>query len=326
MSSMSHALEKRKSSEETQITESQMTMVELFDGPKAKTRFENNFKECHGAPTREINLEFFYKEGFRCFQMFKFNGCSGVYHFDPRKESGAEQKFSERGTTGSKPWHLYLRVILPHIIVSHMKHICQSSYELAYRMVITRIAKYIKADLNEYEGGGEAIFQSRFDIGLLHHMQFRKIGKHWVKKGKELEIVPKIEEVPELPKGRKRKTVGKGKVKKEETSSHTEKEAPLSEETVPKAQEKYSPLNPMNYNTLFRLLQETLCSSNFNHDSQVSHNKLLKEIIDSINATNGLLTSIQFLLQKQITMASITAAAKGLVPPLRPKPQIKDVD
>ncbi|KAF7814730.1 uncharacterized protein G2W53_028699 [Senna tora] len=179
-------------------------------------------------------------------------------------------------------------------------------------------------------------------------MQFRKIGKHWVKKGKELEIVPKVEEVPELPKGSKRKTVGKGKVKrgspyvrksacltkgKEKSTENTvvlsdleEEEAPLSEETVPKAQEKYSRLSlsvettsqehvphyepsspqpnlatllkdPMNENTLFRLLQETLHSSTFTHDAQ-----------------------------KQITMASIAATAKGLVPPLRLKPQIEDMD
>ncbi|KAF7802704.1 uncharacterized protein G2W53_041815 [Senna tora] len=59
---MSRALVKRKSSEETQITESRMTRVKLFDGPEAKTRFENNFKERHCAPAKEINLEFFYKE------------------------------------------------------------------------------------------------------------------------------------------------------------------------------------------------------------------------------------------------------------------------
>ncbi|KAF7802705.1 glutamic acid-rich protein-like [Senna tora] len=248
----------------------------------------------------------------------------------------------------------YLRVNLPDIIVSHKKHICQSSHELAYGMVITRIAKFIKADLSEYEGG-EANFQSRFDIGLLHQMQFRKIGKHRVKKWKEREITPKIEEVPKLPKGSKQKTVVMPDLEEEEASSHTKKEAPLSKEIVPKAHEKYSPLSlsvettsqepaphyepsspqpslvallkdPMNDNTLFSLLQETLRLSTFNHDAQVSHNKLLKEILDSINATNGLLTSIQFLLQKQITVASIAAAVKALISPLRPKPQIEDVD
>ncbi|KAF7812477.1 uncharacterized protein G2W53_033453 [Senna tora] len=355
-----------------------MTRVKLFNGLEAKNRFENNFKERHCAPAREINLEFFYKEGFRCFEMFKFNGWQPFLNAlestilirgrravlnksflsevlqvpnhgicpdladDIITESYSKGEFIKEligkdssvchasilGADNIILFHIidqvvmpklnkandlnntelfvmwclsrYLRVNLPHIIVSHMKHICQSSHELADGMVITRIAKYIKAYLSEYEGG-EASFQSRFDIGLLHHIQFRKIGKHWVKKGKELEIVPKIEEVPELPKGSKQ---------------------PRSPQPSLAALLK----DRMNDNTLFRLLQEILRSSTFNHDAQVSHNKFMKEILDSINATNGLLTSIQFLLQKHITMASIASAAKGLVPPLRPKPQIEDVD
>ncbi|KAF7842444.1 Retrovirus-related Pol polyprotein from transposon RE1 [Senna tora] len=452
MSSMSRALVKRKSSEETQLTESRVTRVKLFDGPEAKARFENIFKERNCAPTREINLDFFYKEGFRCFKMFKFNGWEPflslketVYpqlirefysnlRFDPGtlestilirgrramlnkdflsevlripnhglcldlagditetyfkgeyikelmgKESSVchasmliadsrilfhiiDQVVMPKLNKANDPnnaelfimWCLsrYLRVNLPHIILSHMKHICQSSHELAYGMVITRIAKFIKADLSQYEGE-EASFQSKFDIGLLHQMQFRKIGKHWVKKWKELEITPKIEEVLELPKGSKRKNVGKGKAKKgspsvrksarltkgkgkptektvvlsdleeEEASSHTEKDTSLSEETVHLATLLKDPLNE---HTLFCLLQETLRSSTFTHDAQLSQHQTMKDILSSVNITNELLTSIQHLLQKHITMASISTAAKVSIPPLRlPKPQIEDVD
>ncbi|KAF7802254.1 Retrovirus-related Pol polyprotein from transposon RE1 [Senna tora] len=485
MSSMSLALVKRKSSEETQPTGSRVTKIKLFDGPEAKARFENVFKERNCSPAREINLDFFYKEEFRCFEMFKFNGWEPflslketVYpqlirefysnlNFDADtlestilirgrravlnkdllsavlqipnhglcpdlagdiitetyskgeyireligKESSIchanlliadnrilfhiiDQVVMPRLNKANDPnnaelfimWCLsrYLKVNLPHIILSHMKHICQSSHELAYGMVITRIAKFIKADISQYEGE-EASFQSKFDIGLLHQMQFRKIGKHWVRKWKESEMTPKIEEVHELPKGGKRKNVGKGKAKKgspsvrksarltkgkgktsektvilsdleeEEASSHTEKDTPLSEETVRKIEEPHSPLSVsietasqepvppyepsspkpnlaellkanLNEHTQFRLLQETLCSSTFTLDAQRAHHQTMKEVLASVNTTNELLTSIQHLLQKQITMASISAAAKVTLPPLRlPQPQIEDVD
>ncbi|KAF7810486.1 zf-CCHC domain-containing protein/UBN2 domain-containing protein [Senna tora] len=482
MSSMSLALVKRRSSEETQPTGSRVTKIKLFDGPEAKARFENVFKERNCSPAREINLDFFYKEEFRCFEMFKFNGWEPflslketVYpqlirefysnlNFDADtlestilirgrravlnkdllsevlqipnhglcpdlardiitetyskseyireligKESSIchanlliadnrilfhiiDQVVMPRLNKANDPnnaelfimWCLsrYLKVNLPHIILSHMKHICQSSHELAYGMVITRIAKFIKADISQYEGE-EASFQSKFDIGLLHQMQFRKIGKHWVRKWKESEMTPKIEEVHELPKGGKRKNVGKGKAKKgspsvrksarltkgkgktsektivlsdleeEEASSHTEKDTPLSEETVRKIEEPHSPLSVsvetasqepvppyepssnlaellkanLNEHTLFRLLQETLRSSTFTLDAQHAHHQTIKEVLASVNTTNELLTSIQHLLQKQITMASISAAAKVTLPPLRlPKPQIEDVD
>ncbi|KAF7811707.1 Retrovirus-related Pol polyprotein from transposon RE1 [Senna tora] len=282
MSSMSLALVKRKSSEETQPTGSRVTKIKLFDGPEAKARFENVFKERNCSPAREINLDFFYKEEFRCFEMFKFNGWEPFlslketvypqlirefysnlnFHADTLESTilirgrravlnkdllsevlqipnhglcpdlagdivtetySKDQVVMPRLNKANDPnnaelfimWCLsrYLKVNLPHIILSHMKHICQSSHELAYGMVITRIAKFIKAYISQYEGE-EASFQSKLDIGLLHQMQFRKIGKHWVRKWKESEMTPKIEEVHELPKGGKRKNVGKGKAKK----------------------------------------------------------------------------------------------------------------
>ncbi|KAF7815122.1 zf-CCHC domain-containing protein [Senna tora] len=462
MSSMSRALVKRKNSEETQLTGSRVTRIKLFDGPEAKARFENVFKERNCSPAREINLEFFYKEEFRCFEMFKFNGwepflslketvypqlirefysnlnfgadtlestilirgrravlnkdllsevlqipnhglCpdlagdiitetyskgeyireligkeSSVYHANLLIADNRilfhiiDQVLMPRLNKANDPnnaelfimWCLsrYLKVNLPHIILSHMKHICQSSHELAYGMVITRIAKFIKADISQYE------------------------GKHWVRKWKESEMTPKIEEVHELPKGGKRKNVGKGNAKKgspsvrksarltkgkgkptektvglsdleeEEASSHTEKDTPLSEETVRKAEEHHSPLSVsietasqepvpqyeprspkpnlaellranLNEHTHFRLLQETLRSSTFTLDAQHAHHQTMKGVLASVNTTNELLTSIQHLLQKQITMASISAAAKVTLPPLRlPKPQIEDVD
>ncbi|KAF7839014.1 zf-CCHC domain-containing protein/UBN2 domain-containing protein [Senna tora] len=402
MSSMSLALVKRRSSEETQPTGSRVTKIKLFDGPEAKARFENVFKERNCSPAREINLDFFYKEEFRCFEMFKFNGWEPflslketVYpqlirefysnlNFDADtlestilirgrravlnkdflsevlqipnhglcpdlagdiitetyskseyireligKESSIchanlliadnrilfhiiDQVVMPRLNKANDPnnaelfimWCLsrYLKVNLPHIILSHMKHICQSSHELAYGMVITRIAKFIKADISQYEGE-EASFQ-----------------------------------------------------KEEEASSHTEKDTPLSEETVRKIEEPHSPLSVsietasqepvpqyepsspkpnlaellkanLNEHTLFHLLQETLRSSTFTLDAQHAHHQTMKEVLASVNTTNELLTSIQHLLQKQITMASIFAAAKVTLPPLRlPKPQIEDVD
>ncbi|KAF7810493.1 hypothetical protein G2W53_037236 [Senna tora] len=396
MSSISQALLKRKSSEEAQPTGSRVTKVKLFDGPKAKACFENTFKERNCSPAREINLDFFYKEEFRCFEMFKFNGwepflnlketvypqliredflsevlqvpnhglCPDLAGDIITETYSKDQVVMPRLNKANDPnnaelfimWCLsrYLKVNLPHIILSHMKHICQSSHELAYGMVITRIAKFIKADLSQ--------------------------------KWKELEITPKVEEVHELPKGGKRKNIGKGKAKKgsplvrksarltkgkgkpsektvvssdleeEEASSHTEKDTPLFEETVRKIEEKRSPLSlsietasqepvpqyepsspnpdlakllkdPLNEHTLFRLLQETLRSSTFTHEAQLSHHQTMKDILASVNTTNELLTSVQHLLQKQITMASISAAAKVTLPPLRlPKPQIEDVD
>ncbi|KAF7811884.1 Retrovirus-related Pol polyprotein from transposon RE1 [Senna tora] len=431
MSSMSRALVKRKGSEETQLTESRVTRVKLFDGPEAKARFENIFKERNCSPSREINLDFFYKEGFRCFKMFKFNGWEPflslketVYpqlirelysnlRFNPDTLESTilirgrramlnrdflSEYIKELMGKESSVWHVsmliadnrilfhiidqvvmpklnkandpnnvelfimwclsrYLRVNLPHIILSHMKHICQSSHELSYGMVITHIAKFIKADLSQYEGE-EASFQSKFDIGLLHQMQFRKIGKHWVKKWKVLEITPKIEEVHELPKGSKQKNVGKGKAKKgspsvrksarltkgkdkpsektvvlsdleeEEASSHTEKDTPPSlKKHSPKPDLAALQKDPLNEHTLFRLLQETLRSYTFTYDAQLSQHQTMNDILAYVNTTNELLTSIQHLLQKQITMESISAAVKVSLPPLRlPKPQIEDVD
>ncbi|KAF7811705.1 uncharacterized protein G2W53_032681 [Senna tora] len=67
----------------------------------------------------------------------------------------------------------------------------------------------------------------------------------------------------------------------------------------------------MNEHTHFRLLQETLRSSTFTLDAQHAHHQTMKEVLASVNTTNELLTSIQHLLQKQITMASISAAAKN---------------
>ncbi|KAF7827019.1 uncharacterized protein G2W53_018183 [Senna tora] len=386
MSSMSRALVKRKSSEETQPTGSRVTKVKLFDGPEAKARFETTFKERNCSPAREIKLDFFYKEEFRCFERAlpkpERNGRRVVLNRDflsevlqvPNhglcpdlvgdiitetysKDQVVMPRFNKANDLNNAKlfimWCLsrYLKVNLPHIILSHIKYICQSSHELAYGMVITRIAKFIKANFSQYEGE-EASFQSKFDIGLLHQMQFIKIGKHWFKKWKELEITPKIEEVHELPKGGKRKNIGK----EEEASSHTEKDTPISEETVQKIEEKHSPLSlsiettsqepapryepsspkpdlaallkdPLNEHTLFCLLQETLRSSTFTHDAQISQHQTMEDILASVNTTNELLTSIQHLLQKQITMASISAAAKVSHHPLRlPKPQIEDVD
>ncbi|KAF7842273.1 glutamic acid-rich protein-like [Senna tora] len=300
MSSISRALVKRKSSEETQPTGSRVTRVKLFDGPEAKARFEKAFKERNCSPAREINLDFFYKEEFRCFEMFKFNGwepflslketvCPQLIRefysnlsFDPDtlestilirgrpavlsrdflsevlqvpnhglcpdlagdiitetyskgeyikelvgKESSVchvsmliednrilfhiiDQVVMPRLNKANDPnnaelfvmWYLsrYLKVNLPHINLSHMKHICQSSHELVDGMVITRIAKYIKAGLSQYEGKGKAKKRSP---------SVRKSARLTKGKGKPSE-----------------KTVVLSDLEEEEASSHTEKDTP----------------------------------------------------------------------------------------------------
>ncbi|KAF7815310.1 uncharacterized protein G2W53_029279 [Senna tora] len=435
----------KNSSEETLVHKSRLTRVKMFDDYEAKFRFETDFRMRNYSPAKEINLEFFYREGFRCFEMFKFNGWEFFLNLkepiypmlirefyanlkiiqatmesnilvrgrrvvlskgllsevlkcpntgicpdlgnDVITESyqkgefvnelmGRESSLCQIGLLGADDRILFhiidqvimpkqnkgndpnntalfimwclkktLRVNLPHIIVSHMRHICDSSQELAYGMVITLIAKHMKVDLSEFEGE-EASFQSKIDIGKLHQMQYRKVGKTWVKKGYD------------LPKGSKRKIVGnkgRGKAKRvgpyvrksarlhkekekgseklvnleeEEASSHIEKETLLSEDTVTREPEISIPLSlsvetisqkplpkidipspksptlpellkdPKNEHSLFHMLQETLRTSTFAHDAMELNNSLLKQILKSIQATNGLLTSIQSLLQK----------------------------
>ncbi|KAF7826580.1 hypothetical protein G2W53_017744 [Senna tora] len=225
-----------------------MTRVKLFDGPGTKTHFEKTSKtvivlQQFDSDTLESTIlirgrlatlnKSFLSEVLQCPNSRIYPDLADdiitesyskgadnriLFHIIDQAVMPKLNKANDPNNTELfVMWCLsrYLRVNLPHIIISQMKHICQSSQELAYGMVITLIAKFMKVDINEYEGG-EASFLCRFDIGLLHQTQFRKIGKYWVKKGKEVEIVPKTEEVLKLPKGGKRKTVGvkgKGKVK-----------------------------------------------------------------------------------------------------------------
>ncbi|KAF7822000.1 uncharacterized protein G2W53_027455 [Senna tora] len=479
MSSLSRALIKKKSSDETLAGDSRLTRVKMFDGYEAKFRFETDLRMRSFSPPREINIDFFYKESFRCFEAFKANGWE--YFLDLKEPvypmlirefyanlkidkavmsstlllrgrravltkgllsellkcpnagicpdldndliiasynkgefinelMGRESSICQIGQLGADDRILFhiinqviiprqnkgndsnstalfimwcvkrtLRVNLPYLIMSHMKHIRESSQELAYGMVITLIARHMKVDLKEFESE-EASFQSRIDIGMLHQMQFRKVGKSWVKKGKDLDITPKVEDNYDLPKASKRKMLGnkgKGKGKRvgpyvrksarllkekekggtklvnleeDKASSHTEKETLVSEETVPR--EKSKPLSlsvetisqktgtkaatsppasptvaellkePKNEHYVFRMLQETLRSSTFSHDSLERTNTVLKQILDSIQTTNALLTSIQSLLQKQTSKPSVPET----ILPLRITPQIEDVD
>ncbi|KAF7831778.1 Retrovirus-related Pol polyprotein from transposon TNT 1-94 [Senna tora] len=393
MSSLSRALVKKKSFEETLSGDSQLTRVKMFDGYEAKFLFKTDLRMRNYSPPREINIDFFYKESFCCFEAFKENGWEyfldlkePIYPMLIRKfyanlkideaimgssllvrgrravltkgllsellkcpnagicpdldndlitaSYNKDKLIMSKQNKGNDPnsnalfimWCLKrtLRVNLPHIIMSHMKHIRESSQELAYGMVITLIARHMKVDLKEFEGK-EVSFQSRIDIGMLHQMQYRKVGKTWVKKGKDLDITPKIEDDYDLPKASKRKMMGnKGKGKRgaklvnleeEEASSHTEKETLVSEETVPR--EKSAPLSlsvetisqktgikaatsppasptlpellkePKNEHSIFRMLQETLRASTFNHDSLERNTTVLKQILDSIQTTNA---------------------------------------
>ncbi|KAF7815299.1 uncharacterized protein G2W53_029268 [Senna tora] len=165
-----------------------------------------------------------------------------------------------------------------------MRHICDSSQELAYEMVITLIAKFMKVDLSEFEGK-EASFKSKIDIGMLHQMQYRKVGKG---KGKGKRVGPYVRKSARLHKEKEKGSEKLVNLEEEEASSHTEKETLLYEETTPREPEKLVPLSlyvetifqkelpntdipttesptlpellkdPMKEHSLFRLLQETL--------------------------------------------------------------------
>ncbi|KAF7826542.1 uncharacterized protein G2W53_017706 [Senna tora] len=91
MSSLSNALIKRKSFEETHANESRLTIVKVFDGFDAKFHFESDFKRRNYSLAKEINLQFFYKEGFRCFEMFKFNGCQEPQNLEEEREALNEE-------------------------------------------------------------------------------------------------------------------------------------------------------------------------------------------------------------------------------------------
>ncbi|KAF7802858.1 uncharacterized protein G2W53_041969 [Senna tora] len=326
MSTLSRAIAKKRVSEETLAVGSCQTKVKLFDGPKAKSRFESGFSHRPYSPPREINLSFFYKEGFACFERFKQIGWEHflslnetIYpemirefysnmEFDAdsleasvlirgrrarltkellselvkcpnvgicpemvddvvsasysREEYikeliGFESSMCPTGLLNADNRILFhivdqviiprqnksndpnntelfimwcisksLKMNLPHIILTHLKHICETSQELAYGMIISVIGKHMRVEIDEYEGENTK-FQSKCDIGCLHQMQFRKVGKIWAKKGKENEEIPQTEEVPEPSKGGKRKTI-KGTKKSRRASPYVRKSARLT--------------------------------------------------------------------------------------------------
>ncbi|KAF7841244.1 uncharacterized protein G2W53_003542 [Senna tora] len=484
MSTLSRVLAKRIAAEETQGSKARQTKIKIFDGPNAKERFESDFSHRSYSPPREINLSFFYKEGFSCFEKLKQIGLEyflslneTIYPemirefysnlvFD-RESLEASVLLRGRRTrltketlslllrcpnTGVCPemvgdvvsasysredyikeligfessmcpigllsadnrilFHIVdqvviprqnksndpnntelflmwcisksLKINLPHIILTHFKHICETSQELAYGMVITIIAKYMRVEIEEYEGEC-AKFQSKCDIGCLHQMQFRKVGKIWVKKGKEGEEGPQPEEVPEPSKGGKRKVVkggkksrraspyvrksarltkGKGKPEKiveisdleDEASSKSiaadisedvgpQKSIPLSlsfetnSEKAPSPGPSFKPTKATSqphsdshkpnvsddqFNLfMHRTLSESRRSSQLHESTLIQ----LKQIHDTLLATNGALTSILQLLLKLMSEANTAPAATTSVPPsLRSHPRIEDID
>ncbi|KAF7811701.1 uncharacterized protein G2W53_032677 [Senna tora] len=243
-----------------------------------------------------------------------------------------------------------LKVNLSHIILTHIKHICETSQELAYGMVISVIAKHMRVEIDEYEA-------------------------------------PQTEEVPEPSKGGKRKTVvvkglkksrrvspyvrksaqltkGKGKSEKiveifyleEEASSKSiaareniseevghQKSIPLSlsvetdsEKTPsqgPSSKPDQAPSQPDPNSPkpsasddhfahiMFCLLSESRHSTNF-HKSTLHQ---LEKIHTTLLATNGVLTSILHLLMKLMTEANMATASPTPAPPLRSHPQIEDI-
>ncbi|KAF7823667.1 uncharacterized protein G2W53_021811 [Senna tora] len=484
MSTLSRVLTKRIAAGETQGSKARQTKIKIFDGPNAKERFESDFSHRSYSPPREINLSFFYKEGFSCFEKLKQIGLEyflslneSIYPemirefysnlvFD-RESLEASVLLRGRRTrltketlslllrcpnTGVCPemvgdvvsasyssedyikeligfessmcpigllsadnrilFHIVdqvviprqnksndpnntelflmwcisksLKINLPHIILTHFKHICETSQELAYGMVITIIAKYMRVEIEEYEGEC-AKFQSKCDIGCLHQMQFRKVGKIWVKKGKEGEEGPQTDEVPEPSKGGKRKVVkggkksrraspyvrksarlikGKGKPEKVVEISDPEDEASsksivadISEEVGPQKSiplslsfetnsEKAPSPGPSSKPTkatsqphsdsqkpnvsddqfalfMHRTLSESRRSSQLHESTLIQ----LKQIHDTLLATNGALTSILQLLMKLMSEANTAPAATTSVPPsLRSHPRIEDID
>ncbi|KAF7815587.1 protein CROWDED NUCLEI 4-like [Senna tora] len=308
----------KKSSDETLAGDSRLTRVKMFDGYEAKFRFETDLRMRSFSPPKEINIDFFYKESFRCFEAFKANGWEYFLNLKEPvypmliREFYANLKIDEavmsstlllRGRRAVLTKGLLSELlkcpnagIYPDldndlIIASYNKgefinelmgresSICQIGqlgaddrilFHIIDQVIIQAEQRHMKVDLKEFESE-EASFQSRIDIGMLHQMQFRKVGKSWVKKGKDLDITPKVEDEYDLPKASKRKMLGnkgkgKGKrvgpyvrksarllkekekggtklvnLKEDKASSHTEKETLVSEETVPK--EKSEPLS-----------------------------------------------------------------------------------
>ncbi|KAF7824432.1 hypothetical protein G2W53_022576 [Senna tora] len=202
-----------------------------------------------------------------------------------------------------------LRVNLPHIIMSNMKHIRDSSQELAYGMVITLIAKQMKVDLNEFEGE-EHVSTKRKRKGEqnLSTLKRKKLPLILKKRHWSLKKLSPCEK--SVPLSLSVETISRKAVPKTDIPSP---ESPTLLELLK---------DPKNEHSLFRMLQETLRASTFNHDTIERNNSLLKQILESIQATNGLLTSIQSLLQKQTSKSSVPEP----ILPLRITPQIEDVD
>ncbi|KAF7821760.1 glutamic acid-rich protein-like [Senna tora] len=358
MPSLSRALIKRKSSEETHANESCLMRIKVFDGFDAKFRFESDFKKRNYSPAREINLEFFYKEGFRCFEMFKFNGWEfflnlkeTIYPILIREffsklrinQATLESNILIRGRQA-----ILSKGLLSEVLKCPNTGIC---LDLA-NDIITE--SYHKGEFIEELVGRESSVCQVGLLGVDDRILFHIVDKVVMPKerGKVKRGGPYVRKSARLHKEKEKVSEKLVNLEEEEASSHTKKETLLSEEIVPREPEKSVPLSlsvetisqkelpkieipttesptlpellkdPMKEHSIFCLLQETLRSSTFAHDTMVLNNNLLKHILESIQATNGLLTSIQSLMQKHTAKASITEP----VLPLRITPQIEDVD
>ncbi|KAF7831718.1 zf-CCHC domain-containing protein [Senna tora] len=231
MSSLLRALIKKKCSEETLGHDSRLTRDKLFDGYEAKFRL-TDFRLRNYSLPREMNLDFFYKQDFRCFEAFKANG-----------------------------WEFFLDLKEP-----------------IYPMLIREFYANLKID--EAIMGSSLLVRGRRAVlikGLLS----------------ELLKCPNAGICPDL-----------------------------GNDVITESYHKEMLKDPKNEHSIFCMLQEILRASTFNHDSLERNNTFLKQILELIRTTNGLLTSIQSLLQKRTSKSSVTEP----ILPLRITPQIEDVD
>ncbi|KAF7835940.1 cytochrome P450 71D7-like [Senna tora] len=409
MSTLSRALAKKKVPEETLGARARQTKIKVFDGSSAEERFDSDFSHRPYSPPREINLSFFYKEGFSCFERFKQIGWEYFLSLNETIYSEMIREFysnlvfdhdsleasvllrGRRARLTKETLSLLLKCPNTGICPEMVGDVVSASYsreeyikeligfessmcpigllnadnriifhivdqELAYGMIITIIAKYMRVKVEEYEGEN-AKFQSKCDIGCLHQMQFQKVGKIWVKKGKKGEEFPQTEESARLTKG-------KGKPDKVVEISDLEDEAStksivagFSEEVGPQKSiplslsfetnsEKAPSPGPSSKPTkassqphsdsprpnisddpfvhiMSRILSESRRSSHFHESTLVQ----LEKIHDTLLTTNGALTSILQLLMKLMSEANVAPAAPTPVPPsLRSHPRIEDID
>ncbi|KAF7830650.1 Fgenesh protein 21 [Senna tora] len=228
-----------------------------------------------------------------------------------------------------------LKINLPHIILTHFKHICETSQELAYGMVITIIAKYMRVEIEEYEGEC-----AKFQSGKKSRRAspyVRKSARLTKGKGKPEKVV----EISDLEDEASSKSIAAdiseevGPQKSiplslsfETNSEKAPSPGPSSKPTKATSQPHSDSQKPNVSDDQFALfMHRTLSESR--RSSQLHESTLiqLKQIHDTLLATNGALTSILQLLMKLMSEANTAPAATTSVPPsLRSHPRIEDID